>query len=138
MDIGEAKAAVDQILHEECQRPTVHYTDIANDWVNRYQELTPQEIATWTKITRTPRMNLSALRKDSPRDVTETPQIFQIGGTNYDLLMAVYGQVAEGVQPEMVAHILTRVERGGRYAFYKPANYYFPAFSGHVCELPMD
>jgi hypothetical protein len=137
MEIGEAKPAVDQILHEECQRPTVQYDDIANDWVQRYKELTTQEIAAWTKITGTPRKNLWAQRKSSPRDVSETPQIFRLGGTNYDLLMTVYGQIVEDDRPELVAYILNRVERGGTYAFYKPSDYYHPTFEGHVCELPL-
>ncbi|MGB6723573.1 MAG: hypothetical protein WBE72_22430 [Terracidiphilus sp.] len=137
MDIGEAKLAVDQILHEECQRPTVHYDDIANDWVQRYKDLTPQEIATWTKITGTPRKNLWAQRKDTVRDVSEMPHIFRFGGTNYNLLMTIYGQVAEDDRPELIAHILKRIERGGTYAFNKPADYSFPTFAGHVCELPL-
>jgi hypothetical protein len=137
MDISEAKAAVDQILHEECQRPTVRYDDIANDWVQRYKELTPQQIAAWTEITATPRKNLWAQRKDSPRDVSETPEIFRFGGTNYDLLMAVYGQLAENDRRELVLHMLKRVERGGTFAYYKPTEYSFPTFNGHICELPL-
>jgi hypothetical protein len=137
MDISEAKLAVDQILHEECQRPTVHYDDTANDWVHRYKELTPQEIATWTKITGTPRKNLWAQRKDSPRDVSETPHIFRFSGTNYNLLMTVYGQVAENNRPKLVAYILKRVERGGTYTVYKPVDYFFPTLVGYVCELPL-
>ena len=60
MDIGEAKLAVDQILQEECQRPTVRYDDIANEWVHQYKDLTTEEIAAWTKITGTPQKNLWA------------------------------------------------------------------------------
>ena len=55
MDIGEAKLAVDQILDEERERPTIGYEDIANEWVKRYNEMTPEEIAAWNKITSVPR-----------------------------------------------------------------------------------
>src|SRR5947208_4124544 len=49
MEMNETKLAVDQILHEECQRPTTYYEDVANEWVQRYKELTPEEIEAWTK-----------------------------------------------------------------------------------------
>jgi hypothetical protein len=36
MEIAETKLAVDQILNEERERPTIGYKDIANEWVKRY------------------------------------------------------------------------------------------------------
>src|SRR5271157_4790489 len=78
MQIAEAKLAVDQILNEERERPTIGYEDIANEWVNRSKEMLPEEIAAWNRITSVPRMNLWAQRKESPRPVTETPYIFQL------------------------------------------------------------
>jgi hypothetical protein len=48
-----------------------------------------------------------------------------------------YGQVAEDDRPQLIAHILKRIERGGTHAVYKPADYSSPTFAGHVCELPL-
>jgi hypothetical protein len=110
---------------------------VANEWATRYKELSPSEIAAWTKITGTPRKNLWAQRKESVRDVTETPHIFRFGGTNYDLLMSVYGQVADDSRRDLVAYILQRVERGGTYTAHRPEQYPFPSFGGNVCELPL-
>jgi len=137
MEIAEAKLAVAQILNEECERPTIGYEDVANTWANRYQELTPDEIAEWKKITSAPRKNLWAQRKETPRSVTETPQIFQFSGTNFDLLMSVYGRVNENERPKLIDFILQRVKSGGTRTYYKPANYEFPSFDGKVCELPL-
>jgi transposase len=137
MELNEAKLAVDQILHEECQRPTIGYEDIANEWVQHYKELTPEEIGAWTKITGSPRKNLWAQRKDRVRDVTETPQIYRFGGINYDLLMTAYGQLAEELRPDLMAYLLRRVERGGTHVFPKPEGYPFPSFASDVSELPL-
>jgi len=137
MELSQAKLAVDQILYEECQRPTIQYEDVANEWIMRYKELPADEIAAWTKITSTPRKNLWAQRQERVREVTETPHIFRFGGTNYDLLMAVYGQVSEEARPDLIAYILQRVERGGTYVAFKPRDYSFPSFANRVCELPL-
>jgi hypothetical protein len=71
MEIAEAKLAVDQILDEERERPTIGYEDIANEWVKRYKEMAQEEVAAWTKITSVPRKNLWALREESPRSLGE-------------------------------------------------------------------
>lgn len=136
MELTEAKTAADQILDEECQRPTIGYEDIANEWVNRSKELSPDEIAAWQKITGTPRKNLWAQRKDTVRAVTETPHIFRLSGVNYDLLMSVYGGIAIEDRPALVNYILRRVERGGTHVVFR-ADDYFPNFVGNVCELPL-
>jgi len=137
VEIAEAKLAVDQILDEERERPTIGYKDIANDWIVRSKEMTPEEIKAWTKISLTPRMNLWALRRESPRSVTETPQVYMFSGTNADLLMSVYGSVNETERPQVVDHLLRRVASGGTGTSAKPTDYQFPDFSGTVCELPL-
>jgi hypothetical protein len=137
MQIAEAKLAVDQILNEERERPTVGYEDIANEWVKRSKEMLPEEIAAWNRITSVPRMNLWAQRKESPRPVTETPYIFQFSGTNFDLLISAYGDVSENNRPQLVGHILQRIEVGGTGTYHKPEGYAFPSFAGKVCELPL-
>jgi hypothetical protein len=137
MKIAEAKLAVDQILDEERERPTIGYEDIANEWVKHHKDMTPDEIAAWTKITTVPRKNLSTQRKESPRSVTETPQIFEFSGTNFDLLMSVFGSVNEKERPELIDYILQRVESGGTRTYRKQENYAFPSAFGKVCELPL-
>jgi hypothetical protein len=137
MDIGEARLAVGRILNEERERPTTGYEDIANEQLNRRKGMTAEEIAVLTKITSVPRKNLWALRKESPRQVAETPSIFQFSGTNFDLMMSVYGSVNESERPQLVDFILQRVESGGTRTYYKPEHYAFPSFHGMVCELPL-
>jgi len=137
MDIGDAKLAVDQILDEERERPTIGYEDIANEWVKRYNEMTPEEIAAWNKITSVPRKNLFTQRKEYPRSGTETTHFFQFSGTNFDLLMSVYGRINENQRPQLIDYILRRVESGGTGAYYKPQTYADPDSFGRVCELPL-
>ncbi|HJZ13104.1 MAG TPA: hypothetical protein VJ521_13190, partial [Acidobacteriota bacterium] len=137
MQIAEAKLAVCQILNEECERPTIGYEDIANEWVKKYREMTPEEIAAWKKITSVPRKNLWAKRKENQRTVTETPNIFQFSGTNFELLISAFGRINENERPELIGYILQRIESGGTRTYYKPASYVFPSFVGKVCELPL-
>lgn len=137
MELPEAKLAADQILNEECERPTIEYKDIAGDLVNRYKQMTPEQIADWEKITSVPRKNLPTQRKERPRPVIETPQIFEFSGTNFGLLMSVYGSVNEEDRPQMIEYIVHRVENGGTRIYGRPQNYFFPTLSGMVCELPL-
>lgn len=137
MQISDTKLAAAQILDEECERPTIGYEDIANEWVERHKEMTPEEIAAWSKITSVPRKNLWALRQESPRLVTETPHFFEFSGTNFDLLMSLYGSVDEEERPQMIEYILRRVKSGGTRTYHKPEKYAFPSFGGMVCELPL-
>ena len=117
MELNEAKFAVDQILHEECQRPTIYYEDVGEGVGAR--------------------KNLWAQRKDKIRDVTGMPQIFRFGGDNYDLLMAVYGQLPEKSRQDLIVYELLRVECGGTHVFPKPKDYSFPSFANYVSELPL-
>jgi len=137
MEIADARLAVDQILNEERQRPTVCYEDVADEWIKHHKEMTPEEIASWTKITSTPRRNLWALRQESPRSVTETPDIFRFSSTNFDLLMSVYGRVHEKDRPQLIDYVLQRLRVGGTGTHRQPQNYGFPSYDWEVCELPL-
>jgi len=137
VEIAEAKSAIDQVLNEERERPSIGYEDVANEWIIRSNEMTPDALKRWLVMASVPRKNLWAQRKVSPRLVTETPPIYRFSGTNFDLLMSIYGSVNENERPQLINHILRRVESGGTSAYYKPENYPFPIFSGKVCELPL-
>jgi hypothetical protein len=136
VEIAEAKRAADQVLNEERERPSIGYQDVANEWITRYSEMTPEERTRWLTMASIPRKNLPTQREKSPRLVTETPPpIYRFSGTNFDLLMSIYGSVNEDERPQLIDHILQRVESGGTSAFYKPEHYPFPLFSGKVSEL---
>jgi hypothetical protein len=137
VEIAEAKTAIDQVLNEERERPSIGYEDVVYEWITRYSELTPEERTRWRTLAAVPRKNLWAQRQESPRPVTETPPIYRFSGTNFDLLMSIYSSVNENERPQLIDHILRRVESGGTRADYKPENYPFPIFSGKVCELPL-
>jgi len=137
MEINDAKLAIDQIMNEECQRPTIGYEDTADEWFKLSKEMTLEEVAARSKIMSVPRKNLWAQRQESPRPVTETPHIFRFGGTNFDLLMSVYGGVSEEMRLPLVDHILQRVKNGGTRLHSRPESYTFPTLDGKVCELPL-
>jgi hypothetical protein len=137
VEIAEAKRAADQVLNEERERPSIGYEDVANEWITRPNEMTPEELKRWLAMASLPRKNLLTQREKSPRLVTETPPIYRFSGTNFDLLMSIYGSVNENERPRLINHILQRVESGGTRAYYKPENYSFPIFSSKVCELPL-
>src|ERR1700733_12755966 len=112
MQIEKAITSAAVILDEERQRPTIRSTDIANDWVTRYNQMTREEIASWTKITSVVRRNLFSLREKYPRGVSKTPKAYSFTGANYDLLLALFSQVSPVERPKLIDYLLTRVESG--------------------------
>ena len=75
-------------------------------------------------------------REEYPRLVTETPHVYSFSGANYDLLLAVFGQVAPNDRPKLVDHLLKRVESAKTHAVAAAA-YHFPAMGASVSELPL-
>lgn len=132
MDLNEAKIAVDQILDEESQRPTIFYELRGKDFKERLRELVlSMENARELR-------NRSMGQHGSPvREVSETPEIHELRSTNYKLLMSVYSQIPENNRFELIAHILRRVEKGGPRYNPCPPSYIFPQFLETVCELPL-
>ncbi len=136
MQIEKAITSAAVILDEERQRPTIRYTDIANDWVTRYNQMTREEIASWTKITSVVRRNLFSLREQYPRGVSQTPQAYSFTGANYDLLLALFSQVSPVERPKLIDYLLTRVESGKAHPV-SAGPIHFPAMGSSVSELPL-
>ncbi len=82
------------------------------------------------------RPNLAEARKSRPREVWEWPEAFTFGGTNYDLLLRLYNEVLENERRDFLEAMLTFVKKGG-YVGSEGASYHFPAFQGHISDLPL-
>lgn len=136
MDLAEAVKKASAILDEERERPTVSYLDTGNDWVARYKEMTPDEVAEAERISKVPRLNVIAMREQQPRIVTETPQIYTFSSVNFELLVTVLSQVHSDDRPAFINSILARILK--RDSIHRvPNTHTFPRFNGYVSELPL-
>jgi hypothetical protein len=129
MGMAETKAAADQVLNEERQRPKVHYEIILDDQLDASVGGPLVRYSKWRE--------LQEQRQKHPRPVTETPRMFKFSGETFDMLLSLYRSSDEGDRAQLVDHILQRVRSGGTGACPKPQNYTFPTFAGSVCELPL-
>jgi hypothetical protein len=133
MEIKEALQKAEQILDEEYQRPTVGYKDVS-------LELAVQSTAkplTRDQIIFVARMkHLSELRLESPRSVAEMPMFYTFGGTNFDLMLKLFGTVNTNEREVFIAHILERVKMG-LVANPGAWKYEFPKFDNYVSDTPL-
>jgi len=131
MDLNNAIAKADQILDEECKRPTASYIEPGFNWNAPLPERPEDMLRSLSVIYK----RLEASRQQTPRQVLEHSK-YIFTGDNYELLRTVFGQVNPVDRPEFVASILGRVSGGGTFLFTNSA-YPFPKFKGYVCELPL-
>jgi hypothetical protein len=100
MEISEATRKASQILNEEQARPTISYfPDMGKDLA--------------TALTRLPLLqSLTEEHRVRPRIVHESPDEFRFRGTNYELLLALFSQVAASDRPLFVAFLLNGFKLG--------------------------
>jgi hypothetical protein len=79
--------------------------------------------------------NLIEMRKQSPREISEIPEIYRYESVNLGLIQVLFGQVSEGDRDEFIDGILYLIEHGGYTQLH--AEHHFPKFDGLVSELPL-
>lgn len=134
MELTEAVESMARILHEERQRPTIGYTDNLGDLKANLQG---RPLAN-TAVLLDPiyrRLSLSEMRNQRPRVVSERPQVYSFGGSNYETLLLLFNQVNKADRNDFIGKLLTFVECGGFCT--RIARSHFPAFQGYVSDLPL-
>jgi hypothetical protein len=81
------------------------------------------------------RPNLTAMRKQSPREISEHPESYKYESTNLGLLQLLFSQLHENDRDEFIDGLLFLVEHGGETELH--AEYHFPKFEIQVSELPL-
>jgi hypothetical protein len=80
---------------------------------------------------------LSYDRRRRPRLVHESPDEFRFESVNYELLLALFSQVAMTDRPAFVRFLLSRISSllPARRLQTSPAK--FPSWNNHISELPL-
>jgi hypothetical protein len=132
VDLTEAIDSMARILNEERQRPTVGYSD---NWSDLKARLGGQPFANSALMDVYTRPNIAAMREQKLRLVSEKPQIYSFGGSNYETLQLLFDQVNKADRDEFISQLLIFVENGGFYS--RTTTPHFPRFQGCVSDLPM-
>jgi hypothetical protein len=144
MELTSAVYKASQILDEERLRPTVSYVDHGVSWPAEMERLTAQlkagEIlkseALAVTATGSRRLNISGMRMQNPRTVSETPEQYQFDSANYGYLLKLMNLVDKADQDAFVGSILRRALTHGDYAF-TTKDYHYPELDGRVSDFPL-
>src|SRR5437879_5132042 len=131
MDIHEAIQKATQILDEERVRPTTAYEPAPNAGAADLSKSSTGmaalvAIAEMGKVTR-----LTYERSSRPRDVHEVPGEYKFTSINYELLLALYSQIALLERPQIVPFLLSRIKLQLRAKLPRNSGKY-PSFNGEV------
>ncbi|HEY5178105.1 MAG TPA: hypothetical protein VII95_21325 [Terriglobales bacterium] len=124
MDLAEAIKKASEILDEELAVPTVDYRP-----TNVTFERSLQELSGVTK-------NLIAQRESRPRTVEEVKGYYAFSSTNFNLLIALFGQVPKQDRNAFMSALVKRVPSRSSYR-RDVQSYAYPRFSAHISELPL-
>ena len=144
MELTSAVYKASQILNEERLRPTVSYVDHGVNWPAEMERLTaqlkageilkPEALAVAADGSR--RLNISGMRMQNPRTVSETPEQYRFDSANYGYLLKLMNLVDKADQDALVDSILRRALTHGDYVF-TTKDYHYPELDGRVSELPL-
>jgi hypothetical protein len=125
MDLADALKRASEILDEELAHPTVKYeqVNLTRAWALQRGPVVKQ--------------NLQAQRQNRPREVEEQPGHYLFSSVNYDLLMAILGQVHKTDRNAFMASIVKRIPSAHSYRRDKDTALVYPRFDWHVSELPL-
>jgi hypothetical protein len=133
VEIKEAIESMGRILHEERLRPTTAYRDNLSDIKTGPNDSALLRMAAASLAYNRPQ--LTAMRAQSPRLVSDKPQLYSFGGRNYELLLILYGQLYEADRGTFIDKLLSFVECGGFCNSFEGDH--FPKIVGYVSDLPM-
>jgi len=133
VELSEAIEGMARILNEERERPTISYSDNWSD----LNSLKGQPLANFASLAIPiyKRLNITPMREQKPRLVSETPKLYSFGGSNYETLRLLFHQVKELDRDEFIEKLLSFVECGGFCT--RMSEHHFPKFQGYVSDLPL-
>ncbi|QMV18103.1 hypothetical protein GOB94_04895 [Granulicella sp. 5B5] len=144
MELKLAHYKAEQILNEERLRPTSIYVDKGVNWNAEIQRLTAQlkageilkQEALAVAADGSRRLDITGMRAQDPRTVSETPDQYEFVSANYSFLLKLMNQVETANVPAFVTGILARILTHGDYV-YSSKQHHYPDLDGRVSELPL-
>lgn len=119
MELNEALEKAAQILDEEQARPTVKYRSTAPS----------------TLLASLAQTMLLTERDHRPRNVCEDPESWALESVNFNLLRAIFSQIADGDRPAFISGLLQSVREPVDASISQSA--IFPAFRGQTSALAL-
>ena len=144
MELKLALYKAEQILNEERLRPTCMYVDKGVNWAAEMQRLVAQlkagevlkQEALAVAADGSRRLNITGMRAQNPRTVSETPEQYKFVGANYGFLLKLMNQVDKSDLPAFVSALIARTLTHGDYVYDRNQHHY-PELDGKVSELPL-
>jgi hypothetical protein len=136
MDLKEAVDKARLILDEEEKRPTLNYRYVAKSWptVLIFEETSLRSQGYTLSMAGV--MALQRMRgKPRPREVIEDPNEWELQSTNYDLLMAIFGQLVPANRAMFLTGLINMT--APKYIPRDPVKRGFPKWDGVTSALPL-
>jgi hypothetical protein len=135
MNLSEALEKTVRILEEEQVQPTLGYRYVSSAWPSNmsYQQFDPQ-YKSWTPAMAA-QMGLATEQKERPRQVYENPKLYVFESSNFDLLLKIFSQVADGERAEFVLSLLKLVRTPAAAQLNKLGK--FPCFQHKTSALAL-
>jgi hypothetical protein len=135
MEFGEAVEAMSRILFEERVRPTSRYKQKVAWPVTKEGESPLLAMVNAAQIAAAG-INLVQERQKHPRRVQEDADLYEFGGTNYDLMLRLLGEVETKDRELFFSEMLSFVSAGG-YLTKVGSETHFPTFLMTISDVPL-
>lgn len=134
MEPDAAREAMARILKEERQRPTIRYKDNLSDIK---QSTNGNPIANMAAVfERLSRPNIAQEQAMKVRPVWEKPEVYSLGGTNYDLLVLLFTRLGADARETCIDAMLRYLGGGGETSRSTGVVHY-PTFDWQVSDTPL-
>jgi hypothetical protein len=136
MSIDEAFEKASRILEEEQVAPTLLYSYDSSAWPSnkRYEEAQLRAQGYGPSIAA--QIGLLQEQKQRPRQVYEDPKLYAFVSTNFNLLVKVFSQVADGDRGSLISQLLNFV-RTPLPSIENKHSARFPSYEGHTSALAL-
>jgi hypothetical protein len=137
MDLKDALAQACILLDNEIDQPTITYMYAGHEWPEelRYDQQLRSSLSQHPEFA-TNNYALPRMRKRPLREVIETPDLWKLASTNYNLMMAIYGQLRDADRPMFLVDLLNIYIPITVHARSEVSNPY-PSWSGRTSALPL-
>jgi hypothetical protein len=136
MDLTEGLEKASRILTEEQVQPTLYYRYVSNTWPsNQAIDRQGMEQRGWTPAMAA-QSGLKSEREQRPRHVYEDPKLYMFASTNFDLIVKIFSQLADGDRAGFISELLNFVRKPIAAPDQKHG-IHFPSFRGQTSALAL-
>jgi hypothetical protein len=137
MDLNDAFLQARILLDNEIDRSTITYRYTGHEWPEelRYDQWLRNNYLGLPQFAAN-NYALPRMRKKPLREVVESPDRWELASTNYDLMMAIYGQLRDSDRPIFLGGLLDTYTHISVHARAEVSTSY-PCWNGRTSALPL-